>query len=152
MPKGGRRPGAGSPYWKAGVPQGPKVGPGEKGPGAGRNLGGQPKGRKNKLKSAEILTRAFAEGIMPLELLIQEMRRMYADGTEDSLREARMLAQAAAPYCHPRLQAVMAQTTLNSGDTLAELLEAIDGTTTGITNGADGEQTLAPKQSLLLPN
>ena len=52
---------------------------------------------------------------------------MYAEGTESSLREARMLAQAAAPYCHPRLQAIMAQTTLNAGDTLSALLKAIDG-------------------------
>jgi hypothetical protein len=123
MPKGGRRPGAGRK------------------PGSG-----------SKKKSAAILTKAFAEGIMPLELLIREMRRMYAAGDESSLREARMLAQAAAPYCHPRLQAIMAQTTLNAGDTLSELLKAIDGTTTGIGNGADGEPALAPQQPLLLPN
>ena len=113
---------------------------------------GRPPGSPNKKASAEILTKAFAEGIMPLELLIREMRRMYAEGTESSLREARMLAQAAAPYCHPRLQAIMAQTTLNAGDTLSELLKAIDGRTTGITNGADGEPPLEAEQPLLLPN
>jgi hypothetical protein len=114
---------------------------------------GRPPGSPNKKASAEILTKAFAEGIMPLELLIREMRRMYAEGTESSLREARMLAQAAAPYCHPRLQAIMAQTTLDAGDTLSALLKAIDGKTTGITNGSDtGKSPLEAEQSLYLPN
>lgn len=88
---------------------------------------GRKHGSGSKKRSAAILKRAFDEGIMPLEVMLSEMRRCYNDDTEESLKEARMLAQAAAPYCHPRLQANMSQTTLQAGDTLSELLRAIDG-------------------------
>jgi len=75
MPRGGRRPGSGRK------------------PGSG-----------NKKRSEVILRKAFGTGeIMPLELMISEMRRLFAEGTEEALKEARMLAQMAAPYCHPRL-------------------------------------------------
>ena len=124
MPRGGRRPGAGRK------------------PGSG-----------NKKRSYGIVKAAYESGeLMPLEFMISEMRRLAAAATEESLREARMLAQAAAPYCHPRLQAIVAQTTLNAGDTLSALLQAIDGTTTGIGNGgATRESPLEAEQSLYLP-
>jgi hypothetical protein len=84
----------------------------------------------------------------------QEMRRCYALGTEDGNREACMLAQAAAPYCHPRLQAIMQQTNVEAGDTLAALLKAIDGTTTGIKglSGPAGEPALEAEPPVSLPN
>jgi len=93
------------------------------------------------------LKAAFESGeVMPLDVMLSEMRRRYNEGTDESLKEASTLAQAAAPYCHPRLQAIMAQTTLQAGDTLSALLRAIDGTTTGIkgllSNGAAGEPAL----------
>jgi hypothetical protein len=113
MPKGGRRPGAGRPPGK------------RRAPGAGR-----PNGSPN-LKSSYKILKELGE-LMPLDFMISEMRRLAKEATDDSLREARMLAQAAAPYCHPRLQAIMAKTTLESGDTLTALLRAIDGSTTGI--------------------
>ena len=72
---------------------------------------------------------------MPLQLLISEMRRLANLGTEDSLKEARMIARDAAPYAHPRLQAIMANVSAG-GDTLTALLSEIDGLTTGISQGA----------------
>ena len=120
MPRGGRRPGSGR---KPGSP--------------------------NRKRGEVIVRKAYESGeIMPLELMIDEMRRLYAEGTEASLREARMLAQAAAPYCHPRLAAIMASTTSADKDTLSQLLRQIDGKTTGIAQGlldaddADGESAL----------
>jgi hypothetical protein len=116
-------------------------------PGSGRK-----KGSGHRKQSATILKKAFDEGIMPLELLISEMRRLANEGTEAGLKEARLLAQAAAPYCHPRLQAIMANVTAR-GDTLSALLREIDGRTTGIANGSDdGEPMLEVKQPLSLPN
>jgi len=100
-----------------------------------------------------IVRKAYESGeIMPLELMLFEMRRLYAEGTEAALKEARMLAQMAAPYCHPRLQAILAQTTPGAQDTLSALLKAIDGSTTGIAQGlldaddADGESALEAEQ------
>ncbi len=105
-------------------------------PGAGRKPGSG-----NKKRSHAILKAAFESGeVMPLDVMLSEMRRCYYDGTDESLKEARMLAQAAAPYCHPRLQAIMAQTTLQAGDTLSALLRAIDGSTTGIADSDEIEE------------
>jgi hypothetical protein len=140
MPKGGRRPNSGCKWMH------------HQEPGKGGRKPGRKPGSGNKLKSAEIIAREFEAGIMPLELLLHEMRRLYRIGDDESLREARMLAQASAPYCHPRLAAVMQETTMRSGDTLAQLLELIDGTTTGIADGEIGEPQLAIEPPVSLPN
>jgi len=101
-----------------------------------------------------IVRQAYESGeVMPLELMISEMRRLYAEGTEAALKEARRLAQMAAPFCHPRLQAILAQTAPGAQDTLSALLKAIDGSTTGIAQGlladdSDGESEMATEQSL----
>ena len=125
MPRGGRRPGSG-------------------------RKPGSPNGKRGEV----IVRKAYESGqIMPLELMISEMRRLFAEGTPEALREARMLAQAAAPYCHPRLQAILASTTITDRDTLSQLLRQIDGKTTGIAQGlltddSDGESEMATEQSL----
>ena len=51
---------------------------------------------------------------MPLEILLAEMRRLANLGTEESLKEARLVAAMAAPFCHPKLQAVMSQTEITT--------------------------------------
>jgi hypothetical protein len=56
------------------------------------------------------------------------------------------------PHVVPKLQAVMAQTTLEAGDSLKALLREIDGRTTGIASGTDWEPPLAIEQSLHLSN
>ena len=86
--------------------------------------------------------------IMPLDFMISEMRRLAAEATDDLLREARMLAQAAAPYCHPRLQAIVAKT-VEGGDTLTALLKAIDGTTLGIDGGDEFEELALEAKQLI---
>jgi hypothetical protein len=126
MPRGGRRPGSGRK-------------PGRK-PGSG-----------NKKRSAVILRQEYDSGkIMPLEVQLEAMRLYWAEwigsGDREALKEATTLAQAAGPYCHPRLQAIDQRTTMEAGDTLAALLKAIDGSTTGLqgllTNGNAGEPAL----------
>lgn len=64
-------------------------------PGAGR-----PKGSANK-KTQEIVAKALQDGVTPLEYMLGIMR----DVTADFERRDEM-ARAAAPYIHPRLQAV----------------------------------------------
>ena len=108
--------------------QGSKSKPGRK-PGSG-----------NKKKSAVILTREYDSGkIMPLEVQLEAMRLYWTEWTEsgdrESLKDATTLAQAAGPYCHPRLQAIDQRTTMEACDTLSALLGTIDGNTTGITRG-----------------
>lgn len=144
MPKGGRRPGAGPPLGSHNNPSG-KAKP------DGPNKGGRPKGSKNLKSSYRILKELYGSGeLMPLDFMISEMRRLAAEATEESLREARMLAQASAPYCHPRLQAIVAKT-VEGGDTLTALLQAIDGTSTGIADREEFEEpSLASKQLIHL--
>jgi hypothetical protein len=150
MPKGGRRPGSGNPNWVKGVPR------------AEQNTGGRPPGRKNRTRSYHVVKKAYESGEpVPLEVMLDLMRYFHKKAgreeteadSEAALKEAGMWAQASAPYMHPRLAAIAAQTGPNAGDTLSALLQAIDGTTTGITNGSDtGESPLEIEQSLHLPN
>jgi hypothetical protein len=109
-----------------------------------QHQGGKKPGRKpgsgNKKRSAVFLTREYDSGkIMPLEVQLEAMRLYWTEWTEsgdrESLKEATMLAQAAGPYCHPRLQAIDQRTTMEAGDTLSALLRKIDGNTTGIARG-----------------
>jgi hypothetical protein len=81
MARGGKRPGAGRK------------------PGAGK---GEKTTRQRRL-SAEIADRARAEGRLPLDVLLEVMR-VHFDAQR--WQEAVEVAQIAAPYCHPRLQAI----------------------------------------------
>ncbi len=78
MPKGGQRTGAGR---KAGVP--------------------------NKASIARQL-KAASEGILPLDVILQTMRKMWDDGEHLS---ACQLARDAAPYLHPKLSPKTAEGT-----------------------------------------
>lgn len=82
MPRGGKRPGAGS---------------GGARPGAGR-----PKGAANR-RTREIADKAAAEGITPLEVMLKAMMEHY-DAKEYTAAAA--IAKDAAPYIHPRLASV----------------------------------------------
>ena len=63
--------------------------------GAGRKVGSATK------KTAELAIKAAAEGLSPLDYMLQRMR------DEDEVPAVRGdMAKAAAPYCHPRLNAV----------------------------------------------
>lgn len=81
-------------------------GRGGKRPGAGRKAGSATK------KTREIADKAAAEGITPLEFMLQIMRTEPDADIEDgrvlqSLLELRFeAAKAAAPYMHPKLASV----------------------------------------------
>ena len=67
-------------------------------PGAGR-----PAGAPN-VRTREVAQRAAAEGISPVEAMLAIMRDALGRGDEATALDA---ASRAAPYCHPRLAAVM---------------------------------------------
>lgn len=79
-------------------------------PGAGR-----PAGSKNK-KTRETATAAAAAGLSPVEYLLSVMRNRRKP--EAQRMEA---AKAAAPYCHPRLQALTIDMKDLSDDDLRDL-------------------------------
>lgn len=76
MPKGGKRPGA-----------------------------GRPKGSRNKAtqKRRDIAERALADGVTPLEVMLEAMRDAYKGGGAVA---ASVYAKEAAPYVHPRLASI----------------------------------------------
>ena len=70
--------------------------------------GGARKGAGRKPGSATRKTRAIAnqaaeEGVTPLDVMLQAMRKMHSDG---DLIGAANIAKYAAPYCHARLAAI----------------------------------------------
>ena len=69
-------------------------------PGAGRKKGAATK------KTRAVAVQAAAEGITPLEVMLEAMRQHHAAG---NLSEAVEVAKLAAPYCHPRLSTVTQQ-------------------------------------------
>jgi hypothetical protein len=111
--------------------------PGGRRPGAGR-----PKGATNYKGKSE--SRATLE---------RRMRELNRRNTETAKKEACRIAVQLLPYDEPRLQAVMASTTIEAGDSLRRLLKEIDGGTVGIARGiAACGPTLALEQSLFLPD
>ena len=69
----------------------------------GKRMGaGRPKGAVTK-KTQEIAAQALADGVSPLEVMLRAMRDAYAQG---ELTTSAGFAKLAAPYCHPRLNAV----------------------------------------------
>lgn len=96
-------------------------------PGAGRKPGSPTKRRR------EIIDKAAAEGITPLELQLSAMRTLWARahrGPEVDLvllKEASSIAAARSAYVHPRLSAVQAQIqTVSSLSDAALDLQVID--------------------------
>lgn len=111
---------------------------GGKYPGAGR-----PKGALAK-KNQEVIDRAKAGGIMPIDVLLNDMRLFYSMGEEALVRArisiekeekekalrdafsaksvARECAEKVSPYIHPKLSSIQANVTVNNLETaLAEL-------------------------------
>jgi hypothetical protein len=80
---------------------------GGKRPGAGRKKGSLSQ------KTRAIATRAAAEGVAPLEVILRTMRSAWARASKDgetvtSFKDALIavaMAEKAAPYVHPRLAA-----------------------------------------------
>ena len=74
--------------------------------GGARKGAGRPKGSANKL-TTEIAAKAMKGGITPLEVMLYAMRESFDGG---NMKEATTYANMAAPYCHPRLNAVSSDT------------------------------------------
>lgn len=78
--------------------------------GSGRKAG-RPVGAATK-KTREIAERALAQGITPLEVILQSMRVAWSEATKDGkvdlakVGPAVEYAQMAAPYVHPRLASI----------------------------------------------
>jgi hypothetical protein len=70
--------------------------------GGSRAGAGRKKGSTTK-RTREIAEKAFSEGITPLEVMLQAMRR-HAEA--DNWDDAAEIAKNAAPYMHPKLAAV----------------------------------------------
>ncbi len=72
--------------------------------GGKREGSGRPKGRLNDatIKRREIAERELDNGITPLEVMLESMRRLWDDGKHF---EAASIARDAAPYLHPKLTA-----------------------------------------------
>jgi hypothetical protein len=68
--------------------------------GGARAGAGRKKGGANK-KTREIADKAAEEGLTPLEYMLEVLRN-----TEETPENRRWAAEKAAPYIHPRLQAV----------------------------------------------
>lgn len=97
-----------------------RLAPGGARPGAGRR-----KGSKNK-RTLEYVRRAEATGIMPRDVMLEDMRVWYNEyqrltgaGSEaearEALRKSREAASAAAPYFHARYGTIEPQTVELSG-------------------------------------
>jgi len=93
---------------------------GGKRPGAGRKPGG-----KNARHSRNIVLEALDRGETPLQYMLAIMK----DPTVPIERRDEM-AKAAAPYCHPKLQA--SAVVAGGTDELADLLQEINGTSRGL--------------------
>jgi hypothetical protein len=73
---------------------------GGKRPGAGRKPGVPSQKTIDRLKIAE---QAAEEGVLPLELMLTRMRDLWSRNSDEAHREACEVAQACAPFLHPKL-------------------------------------------------
>lgn len=101
--------------------------------GGVREGAGRPKGSLNKAtaaqnaQKAEVLQKAIAEGITPLEVMLQSMRSYWE---ENNREQACAIAKDAAPYVHPKLAAI--EQNLNAGKGLKRFTLTVEG-------GEDGD-------------
>lgn len=75
-------------------------------PRGGKREGAGRKPGSANIKTREIADRALSEGVTPLEVILEVMRKAHAAGDFD---KAVACAAQAAPYVHPRLSAIDAK-------------------------------------------
>jgi hypothetical protein len=95
-------------------------------PGAGRKKGSHSSKTKARLALVERLS---AGALTPLEVMLAAMEHALARG---DMSAAAAFAKDAAPYMHPRLQAVMHAQQQSRKSELQELIEELDGMSRGI--------------------
>jgi hypothetical protein len=110
--------------------------------GGKRTGAGRPPGAKSVRSSREVVQRRIAAGLAkPLDVILDDMDMHVAlaasyrrRGDEDKRiahsKLAREAAESAAPYFHPRIQAIAVSH--QPEDPIRELLKQIDGTTRGL--------------------
>ncbi len=91
---------------------------GGKRPGSGR-----PRGKGNK-RTREAVARAESGGIMPLDVMLDAMRRFHKARDYAAAAE---IAKDAAPYVHPRLAAVTHRGDAEAPLSLRIVKEIVDG-------------------------
>lgn len=111
-----------------------------RGPGGAQPGAGRPQGSANK-KTQELVARAMAQGITPVEVLLLTMRSLWETATtkdkaviaglekqgrtQHSIAlEACEIATKAAPYVHPKL---VAQQVTFTGESAADYFKEIAG-------------------------
>jgi hypothetical protein len=89
---------------------------GGKRPGAGR-----PKGSKGKktLARGDVARKALAQGVTPLDVLLEAMRDAYEVG---GAMAAAVYAKEAAPYVHPKLSSIEGSLDGTIGHYVAQLI------------------------------
>ena len=108
---------------------------GGKRPGAGRKKGSATK------KTRKLADQVAAEGISPLEVMVEAMRAHYRD---KNLDKAAAIAAQAAPYVHPRLSAVQHQGKV--GVRLQIVEEIVDGDAQPDSAPAPNAKGVSPKR------
>jgi hypothetical protein len=113
-------------------------------PGAGRKKGTQSSKTKARLALVERLS---AGAPTPLDVMLAAMEDALARG---DMPAAAAFAKDAAPYMHPRLQAVVHTQNPTGKSELQELIEELDGTSRGLPDYTDasGEWGNRPPDSL----
>lgn len=96
----------------------------------GERRGGRQKGTQNRKTVAqlEMVNRATAEGVTPLEVMLSTMHALWDDATDeagkvvdfDKAQLAHDVAKDAAPFMHARLSAVQADVDVSVGSDLRE--------------------------------
>jgi hypothetical protein len=99
-------------------------------PGSIRKAGGRPKGSRNK-RTLELIQRAEANGINPLDLMLEVMHDLWREGDRFA---AFACAEKIAPYVHARLASVeqkveaqVRQTVINGEPLTMEEFERLYG-------------------------
>ena len=116
-------------------------------PRGGWRGGGRPAGSKTKRKMA-IAAQAAAEGITPVEVMLRGMRS-YAERENPDWDKALVFATAAAPYIHPRLNAIQhsgkvdSDVKISDGESAREFVESrIAGIAARAGPGGDPSRTI----------
>lgn len=115
---------------------------GGKRPGAGRKKGESAKTKAKRKSAADAVEKAAAEGITPLEVMLDAMRRLHR---VKKWAQAASIARDCAPYVHPRLSAVTHQGNKDNPVRLIEEIVIVDGDTQTPAAAAPGAGGVLPQ-------
>lgn len=87
--------------------------------GGKREGAGRKKGSKTQ-RHVDIALREAARGLTPIEVMLETMRSLWANGQQT---EASAIAKDAAPFIHPRLSSVEAKVDVTGHEAALDQLE-----------------------------